>query len=200
MGTSRNKANSQIQIQVRPANLERAATGAGWSIRPGHNSTATAHLCPGPPGRLSALSVFLCKSVLYGAFVWACRAVNSQKRRFRPGQSAAANAATGAARRRRWRWGPASRPSTRRYIARGGVLCSEAAAHNPYTRWPAPCHNHRLMVSAPGVGLLPDEPRRGCRAPRCREVPAAGAHSYDAEQASCHTQSLPTYKTACSVS
>jgi hypothetical protein len=26
--------------------------------------------CPGPPGRLSVLSVFLCKSVLYGDFVW----------------------------------------------------------------------------------------------------------------------------------
>jgi hypothetical protein len=38
--------------------------------------------CPGPPGRLSVLSVFLCKSVFYGAFVGACRALNSQKRRF----------------------------------------------------------------------------------------------------------------------
>jgi hypothetical protein len=38
--------------------------------------------CSGPPGRLSALSVFLCKSVFYGAFVWACRALNSRKRRF----------------------------------------------------------------------------------------------------------------------
>jgi hypothetical protein len=33
-------------------------------------------------GRLSALSGFLCKYVLYGAFVWARRALNSQKRRF----------------------------------------------------------------------------------------------------------------------
>ena len=32
---------------------------------------------PGPPGRLSALSVFHSKSVLYGAFVWARRALNS---------------------------------------------------------------------------------------------------------------------------
>ena len=39
--------------------------------------------CPGPPGRLSALSVFLCKSVFYGAFVWARRALNIQKRRLR---------------------------------------------------------------------------------------------------------------------
>ena len=38
----------------------------------------------GPPGRLSALSVFLCKSVFYGAFVWARRALNSQKWRARP--------------------------------------------------------------------------------------------------------------------
>ena len=34
------------------------------------------------PGRLSALSVFLCKFVLYGVFVWACRVLNSQKRWF----------------------------------------------------------------------------------------------------------------------
>ena len=38
--------------------------------------------CPGPPGRLSALSVFYSKSVLCGAFVWARRALNSQKRGF----------------------------------------------------------------------------------------------------------------------
>jgi hypothetical protein len=37
---------------------------------------------PGPPGRLSALSVFLFNSIFYGAFVWARRALNSQKRRF----------------------------------------------------------------------------------------------------------------------
>jgi hypothetical protein len=34
------------------------------------------------PGRLSVISVSLCKSVLYGAFVWAHRALNSRKRRF----------------------------------------------------------------------------------------------------------------------
>ena len=33
-------------------------------------------------GRLSAICVFLWKSILYGAFVWACRALNSPKRRF----------------------------------------------------------------------------------------------------------------------
>jgi hypothetical protein len=32
---------------------------------------------PGPPERLSALSVFHSKSVVYGAFVWARRALNS---------------------------------------------------------------------------------------------------------------------------
>jgi hypothetical protein len=37
---------------------------------------------PGRPGRLSALSVFLYKSVLYGVFIWARWALNSQKRRF----------------------------------------------------------------------------------------------------------------------
>jgi hypothetical protein len=30
--------------------------------------------CPGRSGRLSALSIFLCKSVFYGVFVWARRA------------------------------------------------------------------------------------------------------------------------------
>ena len=34
------------------------------------------------PGRLSALSVFHSKSVLYGIFVWARRALNHRKRRF----------------------------------------------------------------------------------------------------------------------
>jgi hypothetical protein len=33
-------------------------------------------------GRLSALSVFLCKSLLYGAFVWARRALNRRKWHF----------------------------------------------------------------------------------------------------------------------
>jgi hypothetical protein len=33
-------------------------------------------------GRLSALSVFLLKSILYGVFVWAHRALKHQKRRF----------------------------------------------------------------------------------------------------------------------
>jgi hypothetical protein len=46
---------------------------SGWTRR----STVRAR-----PGRLSAISVFLCKSVLYGAFVWARRALNIQKRRF----------------------------------------------------------------------------------------------------------------------
>ena len=39
-------------------------------------------VCPGRRGQLSALSVFLCKSVFYGVFVWARRALNSQKWRF----------------------------------------------------------------------------------------------------------------------
>jgi hypothetical protein len=37
---------------------------------------------PGPPRRLSALSVSLYKSVLYGAFVWARGALKHKKRRF----------------------------------------------------------------------------------------------------------------------
>jgi class 3 adenylate cyclase len=50
--------------------LEKIATGFG------------SRYCPGPPGRLSALSVFLCKSFFYGVFVWARRALNTQKRWF----------------------------------------------------------------------------------------------------------------------
>ena len=38
--------------------------------------------CPGRPGRLSALSVFHRKSILYGAFVWESRALNGPFRRF----------------------------------------------------------------------------------------------------------------------
>jgi hypothetical protein len=34
------------------------------------------------PGQLSGLSVFLCESILYGAFVWAHRALDTQNRRF----------------------------------------------------------------------------------------------------------------------
>ena len=41
------------------------------------------------PGRLRALSVFHSKSILYGAFVWARRALKHQKRRF-PAPRAAA--------------------------------------------------------------------------------------------------------------
>ena len=37
---------------------------------------------PGRPGRLSGLGVSHSKSVLYGAFVWARRALNNQKWRF----------------------------------------------------------------------------------------------------------------------
>jgi hypothetical protein len=51
--------------------------------RPSANATAIMReFCPGPPGRLSALSVFRCKSVLYGAFVWTRRALDRRKRRF----------------------------------------------------------------------------------------------------------------------
>ena len=46
--------------------------------------------CPGPPGRLSAISVFLCKSVFYGVFVWARRALNIEKWRF-PARAVAVN-------------------------------------------------------------------------------------------------------------
>jgi hypothetical protein len=37
----------------------------------------TVEIRPGPPGAVKRLNVFLCESVLYGAFVWARRALNS---------------------------------------------------------------------------------------------------------------------------
>jgi hypothetical protein len=56
---------------------------------PAHEVSAT-FVAQGPlgltvwarPGRLSGLSVFYSESVLYGAFVWARRVLNSQKRWF----------------------------------------------------------------------------------------------------------------------
>ena len=42
--------------------------------------------CPGPPGRLSALSVFYSKSVLCGAFVWARRVLNAKTAVSGPGR------------------------------------------------------------------------------------------------------------------
>jgi hypothetical protein len=47
-----------------------------------HRLTDTFRLCPGRRGRFSTLGVFPCKSVFYGAFVWARGALNRQKRRF----------------------------------------------------------------------------------------------------------------------
>jgi hypothetical protein len=55
-------------------------------------------------GRLSALRVFLCKSVMYGAFVWARRALKHQKRRF-PARAGAAGVQRRRRPRRRWRQG-----------------------------------------------------------------------------------------------
>jgi hypothetical protein len=65
--------------------------GGGAGETRGASASPAARGGPAPPpsatvraalGRLSALSVFLCKSVFYGTFVWARRAINSQKRRF----------------------------------------------------------------------------------------------------------------------
>jgi hypothetical protein len=54
------------------------------------------------PGRLSAISVFLLKSILYGAFVWARRALNGPKRRLpaRAGRAAPFSHRRGAGARR----------------------------------------------------------------------------------------------------
>ena len=55
----------------------------GWlAKRSGGAKNGEISIVRAAQGRLSALSVFLCKSVLYGAIVWARRALNSQKRRF----------------------------------------------------------------------------------------------------------------------
>ena len=62
-------------------------------------------------GRLSALSVFLLKSILYGAFVWARRALNSEKRRF-PARAVAADPGNPRPWRRR-RQDPAPRGAAR---------------------------------------------------------------------------------------
>jgi cation diffusion facilitator family transporter len=45
-------------------------------------SVSAAHTVRAARGRLGAISVSLCKSVVYGAFVWASRALKHQKRRF----------------------------------------------------------------------------------------------------------------------
>jgi predicted DNA-binding WGR domain protein len=59
-----------------------SGVGAVYKVRSAEDAEPFCTDCPGPPGRLSTLSIFLCKSVFYGAFVWARRALNSQKRRF----------------------------------------------------------------------------------------------------------------------
>ena len=43
-------------------------------------------LLPGPPGRLSAISVFLCKSVLYSVLCGRARCLAAKNGGFRPGQ------------------------------------------------------------------------------------------------------------------
>ena len=64
----------------------RIARAGAWRPR---GASQTRPAAPSPrrpvrarPGQLSALSVFLCKSAFYGGFVWARRALSSQKRRF----------------------------------------------------------------------------------------------------------------------
>jgi hypothetical protein len=74
------------------AGVDAFSIGANGRIVP--PLLAPAFRCLGPPGRLSALSVFLSKSFFYGAFVWARRALNRPKRRFpaRAGADAERNA------------------------------------------------------------------------------------------------------------
>ena len=55
--------------------------GAAWRDRALTAENYAAY-CPGPPGRLSTLTVFPNKLILYSAFVWARRVLNRRKRRF----------------------------------------------------------------------------------------------------------------------
>ena len=67
-----------------PGSPEHGNWGDFWLLSDPGGEVALGDLlhCLGRSGRLSALSVSLCKSVFYGAFVWARRALNSQNRRF----------------------------------------------------------------------------------------------------------------------
>ena len=62
--------------------LQTATGTLGSSIGVAAGGLVMEFYCPGRRRRLSAISVFLCKSVLYGPFVWARRALKHQKRRF----------------------------------------------------------------------------------------------------------------------
>jgi ABC-type cobalamin/Fe3+-siderophores transport system ATPase subunit len=61
--------------------LDQGGTTVAFVGKSGGGKSTMIH-CPGRWGRLSAIRIFLCKSVLYGAFVWARRALKHQKRRF----------------------------------------------------------------------------------------------------------------------
>ena len=56
-------------------------TQDGCNSLPDDCSETCSEICPGPPGRLSALSVFLSRSGFYGAFAWARRALDRPNRR-----------------------------------------------------------------------------------------------------------------------
>ena len=66
----------------RSAPILRAGTGTVTLSLASGSKVEAVRYRPGRRGRLSALSVFVCKSVFYGAFVWARRALNGPKRRF----------------------------------------------------------------------------------------------------------------------
>jgi hypothetical protein len=90
-GTYRLEPNNQLYEGVRYIFINVTAPGsAPWAIE---NFRRVCQTVPtnyeghftvrARPGRLGGLRISHSKSVLYGAFVWACRALNSQKRRFR---------------------------------------------------------------------------------------------------------------------
>ena len=81
---SQRKMSGEIDSLVTPAarRRRRRRRRHGWRRVLRAARGRRAHLSGPPGGRLSAISVFLYKSVLYGAFVWARRALKRQKRRF----------------------------------------------------------------------------------------------------------------------
>jgi hypothetical protein len=145
-----------------------AAPGARPApLRSGHRAASTAATLgaarsaplPAPArGRLSALSVFLYKSILYGAFVWARSALNGRKRRF-PAR---------AERQRLRGWGVRLRPGRAPPAVRGCHHHQLEARFDPtggvgYRGESRRCaHQREIRVCFPRLSLMP----RPC----CRRV------------------------------
>jgi hypothetical protein len=82
-----NSRPQQLRVQISTDSYDSEPGAVGAPLESASWRTADRELFatlprPGRPGRLSALSVFHSKSVLYGVFVWARRVLNRQKWRF----------------------------------------------------------------------------------------------------------------------